>query len=343
MEEPTLNGLCNRKNLFNNGNNERSTEPAQLKKGQDERKRAYYTESITLPVAKVAREFKITCCDKNDKNGRALGDTRETLTDALNKNGPPDNDKNLFNNGNNERSTEPAQLKKGQDERKRAYYTESITLPVAKVAREFKITCCDKNDKNGRALGDTRETLTDALNKNGPPDNDVGKGRKVQLELFSNDGIVGKVILYIMFLAMEAPGEQMRRIEHKSLRGQMIGIMIIDDIKVKNINRHKGYLRVMLGNEKASTEKYLNTSDTECPYGIILPVAKDLWIKLMKGGQVSVPEISFSIGSILAAMWYLKSAEEGNINGQNKLVEDNILANCYFYGIGTTKDDYEIM
>ncbi|RHZ77224.1 hypothetical protein Glove_184g108 [Diversispora epigaea] len=292
--------------------------------------------------------------------------------------------------GNNKKSTKPAQLKKGQDGRKEASYTESITLPVAKVTGEFKITCCDKNDKNGRALGDTRETLTDALNKNGPPDNDVGKGRKFQLELFSNsnEGIIGKVILYIMFLAMEAPEEQMRRVKHKSLRGQMIGIMIIDDIKVKNFNGHKGDLRVMLGNEKASTEKYFNTTNTEYPHGIILPVvassnfsmllqvyyssnefgnhwiyfssqAKDLWEKLMNGGQVSVPEISFSTGGILAAMvnlkisihrsldlkllpqpeelkifhWYLKSAEEGNINGQNKL------GYCYLLGIGTTKDD----
>ncbi|CAG8571601.1 3702_t:CDS:2, partial [Diversispora eburnea] len=230
--------------------------------------------------------------------------------------------------GNNEKSTKSARLK-DHDGRKEANYTESITLLVTEAAGEFKITCHDGNDV-GPILGITRDTLTDVLNENEPPDNDIGNGRKVQLGLFRNKENVGGVTLYLMFLAMEAPKERMRQLE--ALRGQIIGIMIIDNIKVKNLNGHKGCLRVILGNEKESTEKYFNTTDTECPHGIILPVVaspdsdfsmllqiyysrtefgdhrinfssqhEDLWIKLMNSGQVSVPEISFYTGSNLAA------------------------------------------
>ncbi|CAG8571620.1 3703_t:CDS:2 [Diversispora eburnea] len=206
--------------------------------------------------------------------------------------------------GDNERSTKPARLENCQDGRKEAYYTESITLPIVKVAQEFKVTCYVGNDVDA-IWGDTRDTLRDSLNENESPGNDVGNGRKEN---------VGGVTLYLMFLAMEAPKKRMRQL--KALCGQMIGIMIIDNIKVKNLNGRKGCLRVMLGNEKASTEKYFNIVDKECPYGIILPVVaspnfsmllqiyysttefgshriffssqhEDLWIKLMYGGQVS--------------------------------------------------------
>ncbi|CAG8600047.1 11244_t:CDS:10, partial [Diversispora eburnea] len=206
--------------------------------------------------------------------------------------------------GDDEGSTKSARLRKGQDKKKKAYYTESITLPITKVSEEFKVTCYDGKDV-GNILGVTKDTLKDALNRRGAQD-DVGKGRKVQLELSRGGEIVGEVTLYLMFLGVEAPRQQMRQIELESLRGTIIGVMIIDNIRIKNLNGHRGHLRVMLGDEKASTEKYFRTTDnTECPYAIVLP-EEDLWLKLMNGGQVSVPEISFYTGSSLAATANLK-------------------------------------
>ncbi|RHZ50842.1 hypothetical protein Glove_490g42 [Diversispora epigaea] len=238
-----------------------------------------------------------------------------------------------FEYGDGEGHTKSAQLKRTQDKRKKVYCTESITIPVKKVAEEFVVTCCDGRDV-GTLLGTAKDTLKDALNKR-VTDNDLGKGRKIQLELSREGAKVGEVSLYFIFLAMEAPREQMRQIELESLMGQTIGIMIIDIIKVKNLHGHKGHLRAMLGNEKASTEKYFNTTEKECEYGIILPVVaspnlslllqmyysntefgsrriffnnqdEDLWLKLMNGGQVSVPEISFYTGNFLAATAKLK-------------------------------------
>ncbi|RHZ51820.1 hypothetical protein Glove_469g44 [Diversispora epigaea] len=229
-----------------------------------------------------------------------------------------------YGNGD-ERSTKLARIG-GQD---KAYYYESITLPVARVAEEFKITCYDGNNV-GSILGFTKGTLGDSLNQKRPSNNNAGKVRKVQLGLTRDGEIVGEVAFSLMFLSMEVPRKKMRQIELNSLRGKIIGIMIIDNVKVKNFNGRNGYLRVMLGNEKASTKKYFKTNDKKCPYGIILPVVaspnfsmllqiyysrnefgnrqilftsqeEDLWLKLMNDGQVSVPEISFHTGGSLVA------------------------------------------
>ncbi|CAG8517037.1 2182_t:CDS:10 [Diversispora eburnea] len=260
-----------------------------------------------------------------------------------------------FQYGDDEMFTRSVRPVKGQDKKKETYYTESLTLPIAKIVEEFKVTCYDAST----ILGFTGDTLKNALSEKRPSDKDMDKGTKVKLNLIRGEETVGEVSFNLMFLAMDAPKEKMQQVKLESSRGQTIGIMMIDKIKVKNRYGHKGYLQVILDNEMASTENYYTTAERECPYGIILPVVatpdlsiklqihfsnfevgnfriyleENLWLKLMDGGQVSVPEISLYVRNNLSATVNLKISIHQPLNPL-QLVEEATLID--FHGSGKT-------
>ncbi|RIA93941.1 hypothetical protein C1645_803755 [Glomus cerebriforme] len=152
--------------------------------------------------------------------------------------------------------------------KKRAIWGEHIYFELLEgVSTEFHISVYNSaisgpDGRLGEATGNFKDTQQFKFEEN-----------RITLKLMKQgEEEIGEVFFYAHLLSNDPPRNMMEKISDPNIRTKKVGMLLMNNVKFKNLAGRKGTLEVKLRDEHHSTDGYWNTTTKEWRYPITLTI-----------------------------------------------------------------------